>query len=86
MDADFREINATTAGTKELKEILDDARFRFYGLQNETTYLYVDEFHRWNKLQQDSLLKALEEGVIRFIGSTTENPYFAKVFVNRVWS
>ena len=77
MDANFREINATTAGTKELKEILDDARFRFYGLQNETTYLYVDEFHRWNKLQQDSLLKALEEGVIRFIGSTTENPYFA---------
>ncbi len=77
MDADFKEINATTAGTKELKEILEDARFRFYGIQNKTTYLYIDEFHRWNKLQQDSLLKALEEGVIRFIGSTTENPYFA---------
>ena len=43
----------------------------------ETTCLYVDEVHRWNKLQQDSLLKAIEEGVIKFIGSTTENPYFS---------
>lgn len=77
MDADFQELNASVAGTKELKEILEKARFKFYGLQNETTYLYIDEFHRWNKLQQDSLLKALEEGVIRFIGSTTENPYFS---------
>lgn len=77
MDADFREINATVAGTKELKEILEEAKFKFFGLQNETTYLYIDEFHRWNKLQQDSLLKALEEGVIKFIGSTTENPYFS---------
>lgn len=77
MDADFYELNASTTGTKELKEILDKAKLKFFGLQKETTYLYVDEFHRWNKLQQDSLLKALEEGVIRFIGSTTENPYFA---------
>ncbi len=77
MDAQFCEINASVTGTKELKEILENARFRFYGLENKTTYVYVDEFHRWNKLQQDSLLKALEEGVIRFIGSTTENPYFA---------
>ena len=77
MDAGFVEINASTTGTKELKDILGNAKDRFYGLQKETTYLYVDEFHRWNKLQQDSLLKALEEGIIRFIGSTTENPYFS---------
>ena len=77
MDADFIEINASTTGTKELKEIIENAKTRFFGLMKETTYVYVDEFHRWNKLQQDSLLKALEEGVIRFIGSTTENPYFA---------
>ena len=77
MDADFIEINASTTGTKELKEILEKAKNHFFGLMKETTYVYVDEFHRWNKLQQDSLLKALEEGVIRFIGSTTENPYFA---------
>ena len=77
MDANFHEINASTTGTKELKEIIENARVKLFGLQKEKTYLYIDEFHRWNKLQQDSLLKALEEGVLRFIGSTTENPYFA---------
>jgi len=77
MDSEFTEINASTTGTKELKELIDRAKLRFYGLEKKTTYVYIDEFHRWNKLQQDSLLKALEEGVIRFIGSTTENPYFA---------
>ena len=77
MDGNFFEINASTTGTKELKELIDRAKLSFYGLENKTTYVYIDEFHRWNKLQQDSLLKALEEGVIKFIGSTTENPYFA---------
>ncbi|QOX62911.1 replication-associated recombination protein A [Anoxybacterium hadale] len=77
MDADFYELNASSTGIKELKDIIEKAKLKFFGLQKETTYVYVDEFHRWNKLQQDSLLKALEEGVIRFIGSTTENPYFA---------
>lgn len=77
MDGEFHEINASTTGTKELKELLDGARVKFFGLEKKTTYVYIDEFHRWNKLQQDSLLKALEEGVIKFIGSTTENPYFA---------
>jgi len=77
LDSGFTEINASTTGTRELKELLDSARLKFYGLENKPTYVYIDEFHRWNKLQQDSLLKALEEGVIRFIGSTTENPYFS---------
>lgn len=77
MDADFIEINASSTGTKELKTIIDNAKDKFYGLQSKATYVYVDEIHRWNKLQQDSLLKAIEEGVIRFIGSTTENPYFS---------
>ena len=77
IDSNFVEINASTTGTKELKGILENASDRFYGLQQETTCLYVDEVHRWNKLQQDSLLKALEEGIIKFIGSTTENPYFS---------
>jgi len=77
MDSEFTEINASATGTKELKELIDTARLRFYGLEKRTTYVYIDEFHRWNKLQQDSLLKALEDGVLKFIGSTTENPYFA---------
>ncbi len=77
MDANFYELNASSTGTKELKEIIEKARTKFFGFQKETTYVYVDEIHRWNKLQQDSLLKALEDGMIRFIGSTTENPYFS---------
>jgi putative ATPase len=77
MDADFYELNASTAGIKDLKDIIEKAKSKYFGLQKIKTYLYVDEFHRWNKLQQDSLLKALEDGVLRFIGSTTENPYFS---------
>jgi putative ATPase len=77
MGAEFHELNASTCGIKELKDVLEAAKVKFFGLQKEVVYLYVDEFHRWNKLQQDSLLQALEEGVVRFIGSTTENPYFA---------
>lgn len=77
MDADFYELNASTTGIKELRDIIEKSQDRFFGFHKETTYVYVDEFHRWNKLQQDSLLKALEEGIIRFIGSTTENPYFS---------
>ncbi|MEG0924907.1 MAG: replication-associated recombination protein A [Anaerovoracaceae bacterium] len=77
MDSNFTEINASVTGTKELKDLIDNAKMKFFGLEKKTTYVYIDEFHRWNKLQQDSLLKALEEGVIKFIGSTTENPYFA---------
>ena len=88
MDADFVEINASTTGVKELKELIERAKLKFFGLQKEQTYVYVDEFHRWNKLQQDSLLKALEDGVLRFIGSTTENPYFAvnNAIISRVRS
>ena len=77
MGAEFHELNASTCGTKELKEVLEDAKVKAFGLQKANVYLYVDEFHRWNKLQQDSLLQAIEEGTVRFIGSTTENPYFS---------
>lgn len=86
LDADFYELNATTAGTKELKEIIEIAQKRAYTIGSKPIYIYVDECHRWNKMQQDSLLKALEEGVIRFIGSTTENPYFAmnKAVLSRI--
>lgn len=86
MGAEFHELNATSCGVKELKEILESARVKAFGLQKAKTYLYVDEFHRWNKLQQDVLLQALEEGVVSVIGSTTENPYFAinKAVLSRI--
>ncbi len=69
----FVKLNAVTAGVKELRAIVEDAqnRLKLYG---QPTYLLLDECHRWNKTQSDSLLPALEKGTIRFIGSTTENP------------
>ena len=77
MDNEFIEINASTTGIKELKRLLSQAEASFNSLIGKPLFLYIDEFHRWNKLQQDSLLKALEEGLVKFIGSTTENPFFS---------
>lgn len=77
MDNEFIEINASATGIKELKQLLSQAETSFNSLIGKPLFLYIDEFHRWNKLQQDSLLKALEEGLVKFIGSTTENPFFS---------
>ena len=51
LGAQFYELNASVSGTKELKEILELAKIKTQGLEKATVYLYVDEFHRWNKLQ-----------------------------------
>lgn len=77
MDAAFYELNASVSGIKELKEIISKVKNPFFGMENTAPYVYIDEIHRWNKLQQDSLLQVIEEGTIRVICSTTENPYFA---------
>lgn len=71
--AAFEKLNAVTSGVKEVRAIIDqaDSRLRMYG---QPTYLLLDECHRWSKTQSDSILPALEQGTIRFIGSTTENP------------
>lgn len=72
----FVRMNAVTSGVAELREVLKQAddRRKMYG---QPTYLLLDECHRWNKAQSDSILPAIEEGLIRFIGSTTENPMVA---------
>ena len=74
--AAFAKLNAVTSGVKELREIIDAAakRLQLYG---QPTYLLLDECHRWSRTQSDSLLPALEKGIVRFIGSTTENPMIA---------
>lgn len=76
MNANFYELNATVEATKEIKEIIKKCEDSLFNI-NSQSYLYVDEIHRWNKSQQDLLLKALENGTFRLIGSTTENPWFA---------
>jgi len=74
--ARFETLNATDANTAAVREKIEQAR-SWSKLRGERTILFVDELHRFSKNQQDVLLPHLEEGVIRFIGATTENPYFA---------
>lgn len=66
---DFYAINATTAGKKDVESIIDESRL------TRNAIIFVDEIHRFNRSQQDSLLKALEEGIFTLIGATTENPF-----------
>ncbi|HEX3149647.1 MAG TPA: replication-associated recombination protein A, partial [Gemmataceae bacterium] len=72
----FRVLNATASGTKEVRELLEQAR-RDLEMHGERTILFVDEIHRFNKAQQDVLLPDVEDGVVVLIGATTENPFFA---------
>ena len=73
-NGEFIKLNAVNAGVADVKKAVDQARdnLRMYG---KRTYLMLDECHRFNKAQSDSLLPAIEQGTIIFIGSTTENPY-----------
>ena len=80
----FEKLNAVSSGVADAKRVIDEARdrLRMYGTR---TYLLLDECHRWNKAQSDCMLSAIEEGVITFIGSTTENPFISmtKAIVSR---
>lgn len=71
----FLQINATTSGVKDIKELVDKAKSNL-ALSSKKTILFVDEIHRFNKSQQDTLLPYVEDGTIILIGATTENPYF----------
>lgn len=72
--ANFVKLNAVTSGVADAKKVIEEAKdlLRMYG---KRTYLLLDECHRWNKAQSDSVLQAIEQGYIIFIGSTTENPF-----------
>ena len=73
-DSDFHQINAVSSGVKEIRSIIEIANLNRH--QNKKTILFIDEIHRFNKGQQDSLLNAVESGLIILIGATTENPSF----------
>ncbi len=73
--ADFRQINATVAGKKDMEEVVNSAKDTL-GMYSRRTILFVDEIHRFNKSQQDYLLPFVEDGTLILIGATTENPYF----------
>jgi putative ATPase len=73
--AAFEEASAVQAGRAEVREVLERARHRRQ-LNGERTIFFLDEIHRFNKAQQDTLLPAVEEGLVVLVGATTENPYF----------
>ena len=75
-DGNFVKLNAVSSGVNDVKRVAEDAK-RDLKLHGKKTYLFLDECHRFNKTQSDSLLPSIEDGTIIFIGSTTENPYAA---------
>lgn len=73
--AEFTQINATSAGKKDMEEVVKAAKDTL-GMFGKRTILFIDEIHRFNKGQQDYLLPFVEDGTLILIGATTENPYF----------
>ncbi len=76
ISADFRYLNATSAGVKDIREVTAAAKDRLV-VSGKKTILFLDEIHRFNRAQQDSLLSDVEHGIVILIGATTENPYFS---------
>ena len=72
----FVMLNGVESNVSEIRAKIEEARTRM-AIHGQKTILFVDELHRFNKAQQDVLLPHLEKGTVRFIGATTENPYFA---------
>ena len=73
--SEFKQINATSAGKKDMEEVVQEAK-TVLGAYGKKTILFVDEIHRFHKGQQDYLLPYVEDGTLILIGATTENPYF----------
>lgn len=73
-ETDFYELSAVSSGVKDVRSVLEIGKTNRQ--MNRQTLLFIDEIHRFNKAQQDALLHAVEQGVILFIGATTENPSF----------
>ena len=73
--AAFTQLNATSAGKKDMEEVVEQAKNN-RGMYGKKTILFIDEIHRFNKGQQDYLLPFVEDGTVILVGATTENPYF----------
>jgi putative ATPase len=74
----FTELSAVTAGVKDVRAVIDQARHRL-GMSGNETVLFVDEVHRFSKAQQDALLPAVENGWVTLVAATTENPSFSVI-------
>lgn len=76
--SNFLRLNAASAGVKEVRAALDEAR-KSIETTNKRTVLFIDELHHFNRTQQDVLLPDVEEGIVTLIGATTQNPFFSLV-------
>lgn len=76
LDLEYKKLNAVSSGVADAKKVIEQARSNFE-LTGKSTVLILDECHRWNKAQSDSVLEAVERGYITFIGTTTENPHIS---------
>ena len=75
LERPFYTLSAVTSGVKEVRDVIESAKSQKF-FSSKTPLLFIDEIHRFNKSQQDSLLGAVEQGIITLIGATTENPSF----------
>ena len=75
LDRPFYTLSAVTSGVKEVREVIERAKNQHL-FNARPAFLFIDEIHRFNKSQQDSLLGAVEQGIVTLIGATTENPSF----------
>ena len=75
LDVPFYTLSAVTSGVKDVRDVIEKARGENF-FDTKTPILFIDEIHRFSKSQQDSLLGAVEQGVVTLIGATTENPSF----------
>ncbi|MEG0468032.1 MAG: replication-associated recombination protein A [Mucinivorans sp.] len=75
-EREFFTLSAVNSGVKEVREVLERAKSSRFLCGGRSPILFIDEIHRFNKSQQDSLLGAVEQGVVTLIGATTENPSF----------
>lgn len=75
LERPFFTLSAVTSGVKEVREVIENAK-RQHLFSQRPPFLFIDEIHRFNKSQQDSLLGAVEQGIVTLIGATTENPSF----------
>ena len=75
LDRPFYTLSAVTSGVKDVREVIEKAKNQHL-FSARSAFLFIDEIHRFNKSQQDSLLGAVEQGIVTLIGATTENPSF----------
>ena len=78
LERPFFTLSAVTSGVKEVREVIESARKQQF-FDRKPPFLFIDEIHRFNKSQQDSLLGAVEQGVVTLIGATTDNPSFVVI-------